>query len=181
MRYVLRPLSALAGAACLSALMTTPGLARPTQDAPATVVRAADADMTCAQMADEAATISAGMGENGPGLLGRVGGVARAGASLLVPGAGLAIAGADALTSSGKDRKEAEADAKRDRWNYLNGLYAGRGCGETATEMATAAGAASPTSATATAAPAIASPSPSPAVPSTSVAAPAIIPATFPH
>jgi hypothetical protein len=171
MRYVLKPVSALAGAACLSALIVTPGLARP-QDAPATVVRAADADMSCRQMADEAATISAGMGENGPGLLGRVGGVARAGASLLVPGAGLAIAGADALTSSGKDKKEAEADAKRDRWNYLNGLYAGRGCGETATETASAVGSAST---------AVATTAPSAVAPSAPVTAPAITPAAFPH
>ncbi|QTC90147.1 hypothetical protein [Brevundimonas goettingensis] len=103
-------------------------------DAPGTVVRAGDDALTCPQMADEAATISASMGEEGPGLLGRVTGVARAGASMLVPGAGVALAGADALTSSRRDKKEAEADAKRDRWNYLNGLFAGRGCGETAVQ-----------------------------------------------
>ena len=102
--------------------------ARTVQDAPATVVRAGDGDMTCRQMADEGAALSADMGESGPGLLGRVGGIARAGATLLVPGAGLAVAGADALTSPGKARREAEADTRRDRWNYLNGLFAGRGC-----------------------------------------------------
>jgi hypothetical protein len=104
--------------------------ARTRQDAPATVVRVGDAEMTCRQMADEGAALSADMGASGPGLLGRVGGIARAGATLLVPGAGLAVAGAEALTSPAKARREAEADTRRDRWNYLNGLYAGRGCDE---------------------------------------------------
>jgi hypothetical protein len=170
MRYVLNPAAALAGAACLSVLTATPGLARPGQDAPATVVRAADAEMTCAQMADEAATLSAGMGENGPGLLGRVGGVAKAGAALLVPGAGLAMAGADALARPGADRREAEVDAKRDRWNYLNGLYAGRGCDQNGSETAAAAGT--------SAAPAVATAGPAAPM---STPTPAITPAAFPH
>ena len=111
--------TALAAVSVLTAAQ--PGMAQ-------TVVRAGDDALTCRQMADEAATISADMGERGPGLLGRAAGVARAGASLLVPGAGLALAGAQALTGSNGEKKEAEADARRDRWNYLNGLYAGRGC-----------------------------------------------------
>ncbi len=134
-------------------------------DAPGTVVRAGDDALTCPQMADEAATISADMGERGPGLLGRAAGVARAGASLLVPGAGLAMAGAQALTGSNGEKKEAAADARRDRWNYLNGLYAGRGCGQGSAETASA----SAVPAAATSAPA---PTPS---------APEITPAAFPH
>ena len=104
--------------------------ARSLQDASGTVVRPGDPEMTCHQMADEGAALSADMGESGPGFLGRVGGIARAGATLLVPGAGLAVAGADALAAPAKARREAEADTRRDRWNYLNGLYAGRGCDE---------------------------------------------------
>ena len=96
--------------------------------APGTVVRAGDDTMTCRQMADEAAELSAGMGSDRPGVFGVVGEVARSGAAMLVPGAGLAMAGADALTSSGREKREAKAAAGRDRWNYLNGLYAGRGC-----------------------------------------------------
>lgn len=103
-----------------------PGVA---QAVSATVVRDGDAALTCGQMADEAAGLSADMGEGGGGLLGRIGEVARAGAAMVVPGAGLALAGADAVTSSGRERREAKADAARDRWNYLNGLYAGKGCG----------------------------------------------------
>lgn len=104
-----------------------------------TVVRDGDAALTCNQMADEAAALSAEMGEGGGGgLLGRLGEVARAGAAMVVPGAGLALAGADALTSSSRERREAQADAGRDRWNYLNGLYAGKGCGgeETSVRLA---------------------------------------------
>ena len=103
-----------------------PGMA---QSASATVVRDGDAALTCHQMADEAAVLSADMGDSGGGLLGRFGEVARAGAAMVVPGAGLVLAGADAVTSSGRERREAKADASRDRWNYLNGLYAGKGCG----------------------------------------------------
>ncbi|NBW10010.1 MAG: hypothetical protein EBR82_18485, partial [Caulobacteraceae bacterium] len=108
------PKTALAAVAVLA--VAQPVLAQ-------TVVRAGDDALTCTQMADEAATISADMGERGPGLLGRAAGVARAGASLLVPGAGLVMAGAEALTGSNGEKKEAAADARRDRWNYLNGLY----------------------------------------------------------
>jgi len=153
--------SALAGSLLFT--LAHPALAQTTTaDAPGTVVRAADTEMTCSQMADEAAMLSAGMGENGPGLLGRVSGVARAGASMLVPGVGLALAGADALASSGKDRKAAEVDAKRDRWNYLNGLYAGRGCNEAVSPSA--APPTSPPGATAPPAAPVAAPAPVPAI-----------------
>lgn len=103
------------------------GLAQ-SADATTTVVRDGDAALTCGQMADEGATLSASMGEGGGGLLGRIGGMARAGAVMVVPAAGLVLAGADAVTTSGRERREAQADTARDRWNYLNGLYAGKGC-----------------------------------------------------
>ena len=144
------------------------------QDAPATVVRPGDDAMTCRQMADEGAALSADMGESGPGLLGRVSGIARAGATLLVPAAGLAVAGVDALTSPGKAKREAEADTRRDRWNYLNGLYAGRSCDENAETTG-------PTSSPAPApAPTAAAPSVVP-IGSQTAPKPNIIPTTFPH
>lgn len=106
------------------------------QDAPAAepprtpaVIQAGDTVLTCAAMADEAARLSETMGAApGGGLFGRLGGVARAGASMVIPGAGLVMAGTDALTAPERERKEAEAAAVRHRWYYLNGLYAGRDC-----------------------------------------------------
>ncbi|MDP3657603.1 MAG: hypothetical protein Q8R45_11630 [Brevundimonas sp.] len=96
---------------------------------PIEVIRPGDTAMTCAAVSDEAARLSADMGgEPDGGLFGRLGGVARAGASMMIPGAGLAMAGADVLTAPDRDRKAAEADAVRHRWYYLNGLYAGQGC-----------------------------------------------------
>lgn len=122
-----------------------PVLAQSTEAAPTTVVRHGDEALTCGQMADEAAELSAAMGEGGGGgLLGRIGGVARAGAAMIVPGAGLALAGADAVTAPGRERRESRADAGRDRWNYLNGLYAGKGCGGAEAD-ATATSVANPT------------------------------------
>ena len=175
--------AALAATALLT--LGQPAFAQtPAADAPGTVVRAGDDALTCPQMSEEAATISASMGEQGPGLLGRAAGIARAGASMLVPGAGLALAGADALTSPAKDKKEAEADAKRDRWNYLNGLFAGRGCGETAAQPTSApSGQARPaqTSAQATSATAPATaPTTTPAPVVAPVAAPVIAPEVAP-
>jgi hypothetical protein len=96
---------------------------------PIQIIRAGDTAMTCAAVADEAAQLSEAMGgEPDGGLFGRLGGVARAGASMMIPGAGLVIAGADAVTAPGRERKEAEAAAIRHRWYYLNGLYAGHDC-----------------------------------------------------
>ena len=96
---------------------------------PIQIIRAGDTAMTCAAVADEAAQLSEAMGgEPDGGLFGRLGGVARAGASMMIPGAGLVIAGADAVTAPGRERKEAEAAAIRHRWYYLNGLYAGHSC-----------------------------------------------------
>ena len=97
-----------------------------------TVVQAGDANLSCTQIADEAAGLSERMGDNTPGRLGAAVDVARAGAALLIPGAGLVMAGADALTDGERQRREAEAQAMRDRWNYLNGLYIAGDCMQTA-------------------------------------------------
>jgi hypothetical protein len=109
------------------------GAARP-QDAASTpgVFREADAGMTCAQIGDEAATLSEAMGEETPsgGWLSALGGLAKSGAALLVPGGGLAVAGVDAATRPGRERDEAERMQTLNRWYYLNGLHAGRGCRE---------------------------------------------------
>ncbi len=96
---------------------------------PIEVIRATDTAMTCAAVSEEAARLSQAMGgEPDGGLFGQLAGVARAGAAMVIPGAGLAIAGADVLTGPGRERKAAEADAIRHRWYYLNGLYAGQRC-----------------------------------------------------
>jgi len=98
-------------------------------DGPVEVIRASDPSMTCAAMADEAAQLSESMGgEPDGGLFSRVAGVARAGAAMVIPGAGLVMAGSDALTAPEREREAAEAAAVRHRWYYLNGLYAGRDC-----------------------------------------------------
>ena len=98
-------------------------------EGPAPVIRTSDGAMTCIQIADEAARLSARMGgDGGGGVFGQVGGVAKAGAAMLIPGAGLLMAGADALTADERREREAEADAVQHRWYYLNGLYAGRHC-----------------------------------------------------
>jgi len=98
-------------------------------DGPIEVMRLSDTAMTCPQISEEAAQLSEQLGGSpGNGFLSAVTGVAQAGASMLIPGAGLAIAGVDALTAPDRDRKEAKADAIRHRWYYLNGLYAGQDC-----------------------------------------------------
>ncbi|WP_156367890.1 hypothetical protein [Brevundimonas sp. Leaf363] len=114
----------------LRTLVLTALLASAATGASAQTVRPNDGQLTCAQMSDEAATLSAGFGEDSPGIFGRVAGVAKAGAAMLVPGAGLAIAGADAVTQPGRQAEERRDQAQRDRWNYLNGLYEGRGCND---------------------------------------------------
>jgi hypothetical protein len=134
-----RPTLAAAAAATL-ALAAGPALAqeadapdRPAAEAtggqpaePAAVIRAADERLTCRQIADEAAQLSATMGGTPSG--GGLGEIAKAGAAMLIPGAGLLFAGADALTREERDRRQAEALAVQNRWFYLNGLYAGRRC-----------------------------------------------------
>ncbi len=100
--------------------------AAPTDEGPLPVIRAADESLTCRQIADEAAQLSAAMGGTPSG--GGLGEIARAGAAMLIPGAGLLLAGADALTRDERERRQAEALAVQNRWFYLNGLYAGRRC-----------------------------------------------------
>ena len=96
---------------------------------PIEIMRVSDTAMTCPQISDEAARLSEALGgAPGNGFLGAMGGVAQAGAALVIPGAGLVMAGADALTRPGRERKEAEVAAVRHRWFYLNGLYAGQDC-----------------------------------------------------
>lgn len=88
----------------------------------ASTTRAGDESLTCRQIADEAATLSQRMGGTPTG--GALGQVARAGAAALIPGAGLVMAGADALTAEARARREADEN----RWHYLNGLYTARRC-----------------------------------------------------
>ncbi|WP_271085430.1 hypothetical protein [Brevundimonas sp. NIBR11] len=98
------------------------------------VFREADSGLTCAQIGDEAAQLSQAMGDATPqgGWLSSLGNLAKTGASLIIPGAGLAVAGADAVRQPGRERAEAEQAAIQNRWYYLNGLHAGRGCREQA-------------------------------------------------
>ena len=98
------------------------------------VFREADEGLTCAQIGDEAAQLSQAMGDATPqgGWLSSLGELAKTGASMLVPGGALAVAGADAVRQPARDRDEAEQAATRNRWYYLNGLHAGRGCREQA-------------------------------------------------
>ena len=93
-----------------------------------TVVRTGDANLSCVQIADEAAGLSERMGANTPGRLGAAVDVAKAGAAMLIPGAGLVMAGAEALTEPERQRREAEAEALKNRWHYLNGLYIAGDC-----------------------------------------------------
>ncbi|CAN5161740.1 hypothetical protein BH10PSE2_BH10PSE2_14750 [soil metagenome] len=119
-----------AGVALALAALPAAALAQATTDDGASAtMRESDAGLTCRQMADEAATLSQDLdGHQGSGVFHTLGGVARSGAALLIPGAGLAMAGADAATQGSRDRREARADNKENRWYYLNGLYAGKGC-----------------------------------------------------
>jgi hypothetical protein len=96
--------------------------------ASATTVRTGDTNLTCAQIADEAAGLSERMGGNAPGRLGAAVDVAKAGAAMLIPGAGLVIAGADALSEPERQRRAAEAATAQNRWHYLNGLYIANDC-----------------------------------------------------
>lgn len=94
-------------------------------------IRGSDVGMTCVQLGDEAAQLSETMGGEPKGsLFGRLGGVVRQGAAMAIPGAGLVIAGADAVREPARVRREAEAMTAQNRWHYLNGLYAGRQCHE---------------------------------------------------
>lgn len=103
--------------------------ATPREGTPIEIMRAADSAMTCPQISEEAAQLSEQLGGSpGGGFLSAISGVAQAGAALVIPGAGLVMAGADALTRPDRERKEAQVSAVRHRWYYLNGLYAGQDC-----------------------------------------------------
>ena len=98
------------------------------------VFRETDERLSCAGISDEAAQLGQAMGDATPqgGWLSSLGGIARSGAAMLVPGGGLAIAGVDAVRQPARDRDEAEQVAVQSRWYYLNGLHIGRGCREQA-------------------------------------------------
>lgn len=96
------------------------------------VFRTGDSAMTCVQIADEAAELSQTFGSDRPNVFGRFMGVARTGVAMVVPGAGLAMAGADALTADDRARKAAREAAVEQRWYYLNGLYTGQRCDQQA-------------------------------------------------
>lgn len=110
------------------------------------IFREADEGLTCAQIGDEAAQLSQAMGDATPqgGWLSSLGDIAKTGASMLVPGGALVMAGADAVRQPGRDRDEAEQAAVQNRWYYLNGLHAGRGCREQAAVVSTAVPASTP-------------------------------------
>ncbi|WP_420471402.1 hypothetical protein [Brevundimonas sp. FT23042] len=120
-----------------------PALAQEAVEAPAPhvqpIFRAGDADLTCRQIADEAAALSQQMGgEQGDGVFSSVLGVGRAGVAMLVPGAGLAIAGVDAINRPEREAREAREAAVEQRWYYLNGLYTGLRCNPEAQAAAAA-------------------------------------------
>jgi hypothetical protein len=118
----------LTAVAVLTAAVVQPAVAQE-QATSFEIMRASDAAMTCPQISEEAAQLSQQLGGSpGGGILSTVTGVATAGAAMLIPGAGLALAGADALTRPDRERKEAQEAAVRHRWYYLNGLYGGHNC-----------------------------------------------------
>ena len=98
------------------------------------VFRQTDGAMSCGQISEEAAALSAAMGDATPsgGWLSSLAGMARSGAALLVPGGALAVAGVDVVRRPGEARDAAQAAETENRWYYLNGLHAGRGCREPA-------------------------------------------------
>ena len=109
----------------IAAALVCAGCATQQAGASAVVARAGDDSLTCRQIADEAATLSERMGgtPNG-GALGTATTVAKAGAAALIPGAGLVMAGVNALNAPERRRREADEN----RWYYLNGLYTARHC-----------------------------------------------------
>ena len=94
------------------------------------VIRQSDQSLTCEQIVAAGAEISQALGETREqSMFGRFGGVVKAGASMLVPGAGIAIAGVEAMGEDERQAALAEDLARVNRWYYLNGLYFGKGCG----------------------------------------------------
>lgn len=137
MRYAAFPLSL-----ALALSLTTPGAAQDApparEDSAGAIMRASDAAFTCEQLVEEGAAISKTLGAGGDApMFGQFGGVLRLGASLLIPGAGMVMAGADALVQPEQERKQAEDLARMNRWYYLSGLYMGRGCDQSAATPAT--------------------------------------------
>lgn len=117
----------------LAALIAAPSaLAQDNAPPELQVFRANDSAMTCVQIADEAAELSQTFGSDRPNVFGRFMGVARTGVAMVVPGAGLAMAGADALTAEEREREAAREAAVEQRWYYLNGLYTGQRCDQQA-------------------------------------------------
>lgn len=98
------------------------------------VFRETDERLSCGRISDEAAQLGQAMGDATPegGWLSSLGGIARSGAAMLLPGGGLAMAGVDAVRQPTRDRDQAEQAAVQNRWYYLNGLHIGRGCREQA-------------------------------------------------
>ena len=128
MRFAAILASALLAAPAAALAQEPPAAAPPPEELQ--IFRQGDAALTCVQISDEAAQLSQRMGGDRPSVFGRLTGVARSGASLLVPGAGLALAGVDAATADGRERREARERAVEQRWFYLNGLYTGLRCGQ---------------------------------------------------
>jgi len=94
------------------------------------IIRQSDQTLICEQIVAAGAEISQALGETREqSMFGRFGGVVKAGASMLVPGAGLAIAGVEAMGEDERQAALAEDLARMNRWYYLNGLYFGKGCG----------------------------------------------------
>jgi hypothetical protein len=94
------------------------------------IIRQSDQTMTCEQIVAAGAEISQALGKTREqSMFGRFGGVVKAGASMLVPGAGLAIAGVEAMGEDERQAALAEDLARMNRWYYLNGLYFGKDCG----------------------------------------------------
>jgi hypothetical protein len=146
----------IAAAALSLSLAAAPALAQQ-QPRQIQVILETDVNLTCTQIADEAAQLSEGMGgSQGGGVFGSLTDVAQSGAAMLIPGAGLAIAGVNALTQGDRDREQVLKTAAEHRWYYLNGLYSGRNC---------QTGAAPATVAPAPAAPQVPPPVAPPAVP----------------
>jgi hypothetical protein len=116
------------------ALAAGPAFAQEVAEAPSPeplqIFRDGDAAMSCVQISDEAAALSQEFGGEQGGVFSSVVNVGRAGASMLIPGAGLAIAGADVLTRPDRERREAREQALEQRWYYLNGLYTGLRCNQ---------------------------------------------------
>lgn len=129
----------ITAALCLAAPVAAQDAAPNEPEATLQAIRANDPTLTCIQLGDEAARLSQIMGREPEGsLFGRLGGVVRAGAAMLIPGAGLAIAGSDVVSQPGRDRAETADRVAENRWHYLNGLYAGRRCHEQAEEQVAA-------------------------------------------